>query len=318
MNNQGKAISEIALGANETSEAAESFSVVTSGLILLMAVAAGLLIAILWNPTIADDTIGVNLASFILGTHAATVTLTNGWFSIAFAIAAGLANTFTACNCVVFSCIAPLSGEKGRAKTGVKRLLLVMASGVVVVTALYGIIGVLLNRQLPSLSKATLSIGRGLPVHLVQSTIVFVILGVILCYFGLVALQLVRNPLERLVERYRWAIPFSLGMLIGGFSIGRPYPLFQTLFQYAAGSGNVLLSALLMILQGLCNIAVMALLFVLLTVGSRGRIQQWMQSNPFRAQAFTAFSIIGGGTFLIVYWGIRLPATFGIGWFPHL
>jgi len=31
----------------------------------------------------------------------------------------------------------------------------------------------------------------------------------------------------------------------------------------------------------------------------------------------TAFSLIVGGTFLIAYWGLRVPAAFGIGWFPH-
>lgn len=299
------------------SEAAKNSSAIAAWTVLLVGTVVGLLIAILWVPAIADDAIGVNLASSILGRNAASVVLTSGWFGLAFAIAAGLGNTFTACNCVVFSCIAPLSGQKGQTKAGVGRLLLIMALGVVVITALYGVVGALLDRQIPGVSKAILPIGRGFPVRLVQSTAVFVILGIILFYWGLVALRLAKNPLRRMVEKHLWTIPFFLGVIVGCFSIGRPYPLFQTLFQYAAGSGNVLLSALLIALQGLCNIVVMALLFVLLMFGTGGRVERWMQGNPFRAQALTALSVIGGGVFLIAYWGIRLPALFGIGWFPH-
>ncbi len=308
----------MALENSELAEASKSHPHVHSWIIVLLGAVVGLLIAIFWVPAIADDTIGVNLASSILGTNAALVRLTGGWFSLAFAIAVGLGNTFTACNCAVFSCIAPLSGQKRQTKAGVWYQLAFIATGVIVVTILYGIIGVLLNQQIPSLSNATLSIGRGFPVRLVQSTTVFVILGIVLFYWGLVTLRLVRNPLAKLVEQHLWTIPLSLGVIVGCFSIGRPYPLFQILFHYVAGSGNILVSAILMGLQGLCNIVVMALLFVLLMFGTGGRVERWMQESPLRMQAITAFSVIGAGVFLIAYWGMRLPAQLGIGWFPHL
>ena len=51
--------------------------------------------------------------------------------------------------------------------------------------------------------------------------------------------------------------------------------------------------------------------------GTRGRFERWMQANPHRARMITAISVIVGGTFLSAYWGMRLPANFGIGWFPH-
>ena len=299
-------------------EATVNFSPAVRWVVLLAGIMVGLLIAVFWLPAIADDAIGMNVANTILGTKATSVTLTSVWFSFAFAIAVGLANTFTACNCVVFSCIAPLAGQKGQAKRGVWSLLMWMAIGVIVTTVIYGIAGAILDRQLPSLSKAVLPIGSHFPVRLLQSTIVFVLLGIVLFYWGLVALQLVKNPLKRLAETRPWTVPLFLGIITGCFSIGRPYPLFHTLFQYAAGSGNVALSATLMVIQGLCNIIVMALLFVLLLSGTGGRVERWIQVNPFRARAFIAFSVIGGGMFLIAYWGIRLPALFGIGWFPHL
>jgi len=42
-----------------------------------------------------------------------------------------------------------------------------------------------------------------------------------------------------------------------------------------------------------------------------------MHAHPLRARALTAISVIGGGTFLIAYWGVRAFAHHGIGWFPH-
>jgi hypothetical protein len=288
----------------------------TPWIVLLVGVVVGLLLAILWIPAIADDTIGVNIASGILGTNAASATITSAWFSFAFAIAAGLGNTFTACNCVVFSCIAPLSGQKSRTNLGVWRLLMWMAIGVIAATVVYSLVSTILDTQIPMLSKGV--VGQDFPVRLLQSVVVFVILGIVLLYWGLVTLQFAANPFRKLVEARAWAMPLFLGIIVGCFSIGRPYPLFQTLFQYAVSTGNIFLSAALLALQGLCNIAVMALVFVLLTLGTRGRFERWMQAHPNRIKMLTAFSVIVGGIFLIAYWGIRLPAGFGIGWFPHL
>ncbi|HEU5380346.1 MAG TPA: hypothetical protein VFV38_33390 [Ktedonobacteraceae bacterium] len=292
--------------------------------ILLAGVVIGLLIAILWRADIADEDIGFTVAGTILpGSTAHGWAVANAWIGLVFAIAAGLGTTFTACNCVVFSCIAPLSNQKDRTHMGIGRLLLWMALGVVCVTLLYGIVGAVLSKQLPSLSTAVLpaltgSSRGGIPVRLLQSSTVFVSLGVLFLYWGLVTLQLAINPFKRFIQRHPEIVPLSLGVVVGFFTVGRPYPLFHTLLQYSAGTENPLLSGLLVALQGLCNIALMALLFWLLTWGTRGRFERWMFANPFRAKALTALSVIGGGTFLIAYWGVRLYANYGIGWFPHL
>jgi hypothetical protein len=293
-------------------------------LLLLGSIALGLLVAIFWRADIVDQDIGFTVAGTILpGSTAHGWTVANAWTGLVFAIAAGLGTTFTACNCAVFSCIAPLSSQKGQTRMGIGRLLLWMALGVVCVTAVYGIAGAVLSKQLPSLSTAVLpalegSARGGIPIRLLQSSTVFVALGVLLLYWGLVALQMAVNPLKRFVQRRPWIVPLSLGVVVGFFTVGRPYPLFRTLFQYSADTGNPLLAGVLIALQGLCNIALMALLFWLLTWGTRGRFERWMLAHPFSAKAFTALSVIGAGTFLIAYWGLRLYANYGIGWFPHI
>lgn len=308
------------VAANEQAEARS----LSAWLLLLVSIILGLALAVFWRADIADQDIGFTVAGTILpGSTAHGWAVANAWTGLVFAIAAGLGTTFTACNCAVFSCIAPLSSQKGRTRMGIGRLLLWMALGVVCVTAIYGIVGAVLSTQIPSLSTAVLpaikgSARGGIPVRLLQSSTVFVGLGVVLLYWGLVTLRMAVNPLRAAIQRRPWIVPLSLGVIVGFFTVGRPYPLFRTLFQYSAGTGNPLLAGALIALQGLCNIALMALLFCLLTWGTRGRFERWMLAHPSRAKAFTALSVIGAGTFLIAYWGVRLYAAYGIGWFPHI
>src|SRR6266581_4844354 len=156
-----------------TVEAKPAFRSLSVWTVVLAALAIGLLLAILWSPALADDAIGETIANTILGASAKTVPLGNTLFGLAFAIAAGLGTTFTACNCAVFSCIAPLSGEKGQASTGLGRLLLWMCIGVIAVTAAYGIIGAIPGSRVPSLSQAVVHLSHNYPVRLLQSTMVF-------------------------------------------------------------------------------------------------------------------------------------------------
>lgn len=288
--------------------------------VVISALGLGLLLTIFWSPSMADDVIGQNVANAIVGSKAMTIPLDSVFLGVIFALASGLATTFTACNCVVFSCIAPLAGEKQQRKLSVGRLLLLICGGVIIVTAIYGIVGALLGDRMPTLSQALvqLPVGRGYPVRLLQATIVFVVLGVVLLLWGAVSLQLIPSPFKRLTQSHAWIVPLFMGVIVGGFTIGRPFPLFQKLFLYSAETGNPLLSAGLIALQGLGNIALMTLLFALLMYGTRGYVERWLQNYPYAVRMLTAASLLIGGTFLILYWGLRVPAIFGIGWFPHI
>ncbi|GCE15782.1 hypothetical protein [Tengunoibacter tsumagoiensis] len=314
---QSHPVEKVWIEGNTLQETTGSARSLTSWLAVLVAVVIGLAIAVFWSPVIADDTIGLNIANTLVGTTATKVDLGNMLFSLAFAVVAGLATTFTACNCVVFSCIAPLTNETEKNRLGKGRLLLWMSLGVVGITAIYGLLGALLGKQMPSLSTGTihLAIGANVPIRLLQSATVFVLLGLVFLLWGIFALGIAKNPLQRWTQQRPWAVPLFLGIIVGFFTVGRPYALFHKLFLYASSTGNILLAALLVALQGLANIALMALIFVVLTYG--GHVERWLQANPLRARVLTGISMIGGGTFLIIYWGVRLPANFGIGWFPH-
>lgn len=283
---------------------------------------AGLILAIVWSFEVADGVLGDNIANTVLGTDAKGLALDNisPFLGLVFAFAAGLAATFTACNFVVFSCVAPLAAEAEARRRSIWTLLRWITVGVVGVTALYGIAGVIFGPSLPILSTATLAIGsgNGVPVRLVQSSVVFVMLGLCFLIWGLHTLRLIGNPLPFVNAQRPWLKPLLIGVLIGGFTVGRPFPLFRKAFEYAAETGNPFLSACAMALQGLGNTVLMVLVLLLLMYGTGGRFERWLRNNPVRVTTLTAISLIVGGTFFVTYWGLRVPSYYGIGWFPHM
>lgn len=283
---------------------------------------AGLVLAIVWNFEIADRTLGATIASTTLGTDAREVPLerVTPLFGIAFALAAGLAATFTACNFVVFSCIAPLAAEKAAHQRSTWRVVGWMLLGVIVVTSAYGIAGALLGRSIPILSTATLPIGNGdgVPVRLLQSSVVYTTLGACFVVWGLSTLGLIGNPLRKVFEARPWLRPLLVGLMIGSFTVGRPFPLFRKAFEYAADTGNPLLSAGAMAIQGIGNVLLMVLVLLLLLNGTGGRFERWLRGSTRRVTLVTAISLLVGGVFFLAYWGLRVPSRYGIGWFPQL
>jgi hypothetical protein len=291
-------------------------------LVAALSTLAGLVIATVWSAQVVDGMIGANIANTALGTNAKELQLSAGepLLGIIFAFIAGVAATFTACNCVVFSCVAPLAAAKNVQQQSIGRILGWMALGVVVVTSAYGVAGALLGRAAPVLSTATLAIGvgKGYPIRLAQSTAVFVTLGIVLVLWGLTTLGLAPNPLRRLTASRPWFKPFALGLLIGFFTVGRPYPLFRKAFEYTADTGNPVVGASAIALQGLGNIAIMMVVLLVLLYATGGRFEGWLRGHSSRAATLTAISLIVGGVFFLAYWGLRVPSYYGIGWFPHM
>src|SRR5437868_3231867 len=220
--------------------------------IFVLSVIAGFFIATIWSFQVADGVLGQTIANTALGTKATDLDIGAGgpWLGIAFAFIAGLATTFTACNCVVFSCIAPLAAEKGKRQQSIWRVMGWMALGIVIITGLYGMAGAIFGHSIPMLSDAKLPIGSGFPVRLAQSALVFSILGIILMAWGASTLGLLPRPLAGIAARRPWFKPFCLGLMIGFFTVGRPFGLFRKAFEYAADTGNPIFSASALALQG--------------------------------------------------------------------
>ncbi len=282
-----------------------------------IAVLAGVLLAVVWSFELVDSVIGDTVANAALGHDAKTTPIAGTAAGLLFAFVSGLAGTFTACNIAMMASIGPMT-QAGVSRSGVARhtvdVLLRpvgwLTLGMVSVSAAYGVIGVLLGDRLPQLSTETVN---GMPVRIIQSSVVFGVIGLALVYLGLAALGRVpdlfaRRPVARVV---------TIGALIGGFLIGRPYPLFNKLFHWAVDTGNPLYGALAFVLQSLGNVVIVLLLFVAVVLATRGRFLRWA-SDPVRSAVVTGSLMVMLGVFTVVYWDLRVPALFGVGWFPMM
>ncbi|MEU5911493.1 hypothetical protein [Micromonospora sp. NPDC047527] len=285
-----------------------------NGVIIAASAAAGVLLAVLWSYEFVDSVIGDSVASGLLGHDAKATAISGTAAGLVFAFVSGLAGTFTACNIAMLASIGPL-GAAGSGSGDRLRLLLrpvgYLTLGMVVVAAVYGFVGVLLGDRLPQLSTET---AGGVPVRIIQSSVVFGLIGLALIYLGLAAIRAVPDvfadrPVARVV---------TLGALIGGFLIGRPYPLFNKLFHWAVDSGNPLYGSAAFVLQSLGNIVVVTALFALLIVLTRGRFIGWLTADLRRSMVLSGALLIALGVFTVVYWDVRVPAIFGFGWFPTM
>jgi cytochrome c biogenesis protein CcdA len=282
---------------------------------LVGSVALGLTLAVVWSPSFVDQTIGENGATAILGYSVTATPIGSVLMAIGFAFVSGLTGTFTACNVAGLSTIAPLSAGRQPSMRSALQSLGWLALGTVTVAGLYGAIGALIGPNIPQLSHALLGT---FPIRLIQSMVVFGVLGLVLVAMGLAALGGIRPFGSRPVGSYASLRLVLIGGLIGAFLIGRPFPLFVKIFQYAAASHNPALGALVFALQALGNIALLALIFLAVSVVARGRFLRWLAARPDRLARFNGIALLAAGTFLIAYWCIRLPAVFGIGWWPRV
>ncbi len=285
---------------------------------LLIGVLAGLLLAVLWSAKLVDTGIGQNIAKTALG-HDAKTTPIGGLLSGAiFAFVTGIAGSFTACNIAVFGAVGPMVEQQRGERRTLREVLTPLGwliAGMLPVSAVYGAIGAWLGTRIPQLSTDTVGT---MPVRLLQSVVVFGLIGLAMIYLGLAELRLVPDPLARLQVRHPHARTVVLGALIGGFLIGRPFPLFHKMFAYAAQHHNPLYGALVFVLQSLGNMVIMSLLFLVLTLAGRGWLVRWMTSKPGRIATVTATMLLAVGVFTLIYWDVRLPAIFGYGWFPTM
>lgn len=279
-------------------------------------IGAGFLLALVWSAHFVDHVIGGTIADTLLGEPARDAVLASSAAGLLFAAVSGLAGSFTACNIAVLGAAPQLaatlnSGVRARLRAMVSPLAW-LAAGMVVVAASYGFIAVLAGTGMPQATAGSLSRDGGLPPLITQSMLVFGVIGLAFCYLGLAALRMVPDPFE---TRPHWRL-FTIGALVGAFLVGRPYPLFRQLVAHAVEQNNPLYGAVAFVLQSLGNIAIMVALVVLLVFGTRGRFPRWLAAEPTRAAGLTGAALLTFGSFTIVYWTVRVPSLFGIGWFP--
>ncbi|MBO1415036.1 hypothetical protein J0670_10520 [Streptomyces sp. FH025] len=282
----------------------------------LLGAVGGLLLAYAWNAKLVDDEIGFSSADALLGHDAHATPIAGVASGIVFAFVSGLAGSFTACNIAAFGAVGPLVGQapslRGRFLHLARPLGWIFA-GMAPVSAAYGALVGIVGTHMPQFSTAA---GKGLSPRAIQSMATFGLIGLVMIVLGLAAVGLIRDPLAGISRRFPNAPLVLVGVLIGGFLVGRPYPLFRDLFRHAANTHNPLYGAGAFVLQSVGNTAVMALLFLLLSSRPGERLRRLLSARPGRISVVTAAAFLVAGVFTVVYWDVRMLARLGYLWFP--
>jgi len=284
-------------------EAVSSRRSLTLGLALL----AGICAAGFWNASVADgfgrDVIAGNAIGGATGKAAEFSTLGAG-FGFLFAVVAGLAATFTACNCVAFAMIPGLvcARDAGSVRREALRSLGVMLFFVVIVDAIYGaFVGWLGPEGAAAFNTREI---RG-----AQASIVFTVLGTLMLFWGAIELGLLDALVRRCsaVTRAFFAQSTTkvaiMGAMIGAFAVGRPFPVFREFLLFTAQSRSPVYGAAVMALQGVGQVLVMVTLFLLIVWLFGKRLTRWLAVPP-RAATLSAAALIMGGAYFVTYWGI--------------
>lgn len=290
---------------------------------VLISAVFGVVLAVIWSPDLVDDVIAGGIANPFFGAgELDEVPLTGSGVAIAFAFVTGVAGMLTACNVAVFCALAPLSSGRSSTRsmiTGLVKPIGWLMLGAVVVAGLYGAFGVLIDGNLPQLSDLRLGDPEeGLRVRAIQSAVVFSLIGAVMVWRGLTYARIARDPLSNLFSRRPAAELLFLGGLVGAFLIGRPYGPFRHMFDYAVSTGDPLLGFVTFALQSIGNILGVALLFVLITLVTRGGFQRWLNGRPGRHATFAAASFVLVGTFFLLYWGVKLGYKADLMWWPEM
>lgn len=279
----------------------------------LLAVAVGLVVAGFWNPRLVDGFGRDVVMGETLGDSrelAGAFSVRGLGFGFLFAGMAGLAATFTACNCVVFAMLPGLACATGpsRSRLAAFKPLGVFIGAVWLVSASYGAFVGLLG---------TSGIGPYLDTRGPRAQIVFSVIGLVMLLWGIADLS--QAPQETLIGRARvWLSPVNrragvMGVLVGLFGVGRPFPVMRDLLAYAASAESPLYGAVVMGIEGLGQITVMLLLLMVVVYLFRGPLTRWATNSPEGVTVATALALLGGGSYFLCYWGILRLLGMG-GW----
>lgn len=286
--------------------------IVVRALIAAAAASGGVIVAGFWNYKLVDGFGRGVVAANTIGnpdTLASSFTSNGALFGVVFAAVAGLAATFTACNCVVFAMLPGLAcaTDRSASRRVALKALGLFTMGVLLVGVLYGLyVG---------------SLGAGVDAfnahRLAQAEIVFTTLGSLMIVWSVLEFGFLRTLTEHIPAgfRSRASSPMTratiMGLMVGSFAVGRPYPVFRDLLVYAASSLNPIYGATVMAIQGLGQITLMVAIFLVVIWLFSARLARWVAEKPNQPALFTAIALMAGGSYFVYYWGLSLVYHLG-------
>lgn len=289
-----------------------------------LAIASAIVLAGFWNYHLVDGFGKEFIAGNTIGESSELAGEYNNFgmdFGFIFAAIAGLAATFTACNCVVFAMIPGLAcsvDEQGNSRS-VWRAFRSFVYGVLIITAFYGFfIGFLGKEGVELINERSIRLG--------QAQAVFSALGLIMLIWGAIEMGFLDTFKNTFSDETRSFLSQNsvkaliLGIMVGLFAVGRPFPVFREFLVYAASASNPFYGASVMMIQGLGQIAIMALLFFLLVRLAGDRISNIAMQKPYKFRMVSSLALIIGGMFFIYYWGLAFVFDIGrwgfkLGWY---
>jgi hypothetical protein len=292
---------------------------------LCAAALVGVCVAGFWNFRVVDgfgsDIIAGNTIGGYQGKAAEFAALGAG-FGFVFALVAGLAATFTACNCVAFAMIPGLvcARDARSGRVAALQSLGVMLCSVIVVSAIYGaFVGWLGPTGVAAINTRE--------VRFAQAGVVFSTLGAAMLVWGTIELGLLdalvrrSSPVTRAFFSQPTIKAAIMGLMIGAFGIGRPYPVFREFLLYAAQLQRPSYGAAVMALQGVGQVLVMVAVFLIVIALFSHKLRSWITSKPHQPALISALALTAGGAYFLFYWGIaRIWPVLGrwgfqLGWY---
>ena len=272
----------------------------------------GVVVAGFWNYKLVDGFGRGVVAANTIGnpdTLASSFTSNGALFGVVFAAVAGLAATFTACNCVVFAMLPGLAcaNDRSSSRRVALKALGLFTIGVLAVGVLYG------------LYVGTLGAGVKLfnSHRLAQAEIVFTTLGSLMIVWSVLEFGFLHRLTAHIPPGFRsWASsPMTratiMGLMVGSFAVGRPYPVFRDLLVYAASSHNPIYGATVMAIQGVGQITLMVAIFLIVIWLFNARLARWVTEKPSQPALITAVALMAGGSYFVYYWGVSLVYHLG-------
>ena len=276
--------------------------------LFLVAIVIGICVAGFWNARVVDGFGSDIVANATIGGAAGKAsefgTLGAG-FGFLFALVAGLAATFTACNCVAFAMIPGLACAPD-AKAG--RVAALRSLGVMVLMVM--LVGAIYGTFIGWLGPVGAAAFNAREIRFAQAGVVFSVLGIAMLLWAAIDLGLLSGLTRRCspVTRAFFAQPTTkaavMGIMVGTFAVGRPYPVFREFLLYAAQMQRPSYGAAVMALQGLGQIVVMAIAFIVVLMVLGRRLTRWMTTKPHQPVLVSAFALAAGGAYFLFYWGI--------------